>query len=401
MWDYCMDVARDVFERAGYEPIYTPIFELTEVFTRGIGEATDVVGKEMYTFEDKGGRSMTLRPENTAGVVRAAINASLTANNAAAKLYYGGPQFRHERPQKGRQRQFYQIGAELLGYDSPEADAEIIGLLWHYFVELGIPPSSMRMLVNSMGCKNCRPTYRDSIERFILTNADDLCAECVRRADTNPLRALDCKNESCREVLSEAPRLMDALCAPCADHDKQVRVLLDLVGIPFEQDDSLVRGLDYYTRTVFEIQTDDGQGAQNAIGGGGRYDGLFEALGGKPTPGIGFALGFERAALALEAVGIDMAIGSDCDIYVACATDDLRARAFSVADTLREDGMYAQSDLGDRTLKAQMKAANKAGAAFVAILAPDEDAQGGVTLRDMHTKDEVFMTYDALLNLPE
>jgi len=398
MWDYCMIAAREVFGRYGYNPIYTPVFESTEVFTRGIGEATDVVGKEMYTFEDKGERSITLRPENTAGVVRAAINASLTANGAGAKLYYGGPQFRYERPQKGRQRQFYQIGAEALGYDSPEADAEIISMLWNYFIVLGIPEGSMRLLLNSMGCSSCRPAYRDTVKQFILDNTSRLCDECVRRADTNPLRALDCKNPACREVLSGAPRMMDSLCDECTAHDNGVRTLLELVQIPFGQDDSLVRGLDYYTRTVFEIQTDAGLGSQNALGGGGRYDGLFEALGGKPTPGIGFALGFERTVLALEVTGLELSAQGECDIFVACATDDMRARAFDFAAQLRDEGWYVQTDLANRSLKSQMKVADKAGAWFVAILGPDEDARGGVILRNMETKEEDFVVYEELLD---
>ena len=397
LWDYCIDVAREVFERAGYQSIYTPIFESTEVFTRGIGEATDVVGKEMYTFTDKGGRSITLRPENTAGVVRAAINASLTANNAGVKLYYAGPQFRHERPQKGRQRQFYQIGIELLGQDTPAADAEVVGLLWDYFVSLGIPAGSMRLLINSMGCPVCRPAYRETVKAFIEAHTTELCDECVRRATTNPLRALDCKNESCRAVLTGAPRLREALCDECAAHDRAVRDLLSSIGLCYTQDDSLVRGLDYYTRTVFEIQTDVGLGAQNALGGGGRYDGLFEALGGKPTPGIGFALGFERTALALEAAGIMLREEGDCDLYVATASDELRARAFALVDSLRKKGYYVQSDLGHRSLKAQMKAADNAGARYVVLLAPDEDARGGLVLRDMTTKDEQFVAYDGLV----
>jgi histidyl-tRNA synthetase len=398
MWDYCMNVAREVFERAGYLSIYTPIFETTEVFTRGIGEATDVVGKEMYTFQDKAGRSLTLRPENTAGVVRAAINANLTANETGVKLYYGGPQFRHERPQKGRQRQFYQIGAEILGYDTPLADAEIISLLWAYFIALGIPDDSMTLLINSMGCADCRPAYRQSVKEFIEEHEEGLCEECVRRASTNPLRALDCKNESCRAILTDAPRLMDALCDECAAHDREVRSLLDGIGLRYTQDDSLVRGLDYYTRTVFEIQTESGLGTQNALGGGGRYDGLFEALGARPTPGIGFALGFERTALALEAAGVSLRDEVDCDIYVAVANDELRAKAFEFADYLRDRGWYTQIDLGRRSLKAQMKAADKAGALYTAILAPDEDARDGLMLRNMQSAEERFVTYESLID---
>ena len=398
MWDYCMNVAREVFERYGYEPIYTPIFESTEVFLRGIGEATDVVGKEMYTFTDKGDRSITLRPENTAGVVRAAINASLTANNQGAKLYYGGPQFRYERPQKGRQRQFYQIGAEALGYATPQTDAEMIAMLWHYFVALGIPADSMTLLLNSMGCSTCRPAYRETVREFIEAHSDEVCDECNRRSQANPLRALDCKNPKCRAVMSDVDSLRESLCDECAAYDIEVRELLDLIGIPYQQDDSLVRGLDYYTRTVFEIQTDVGLGSQNALGGGGRYDGLFEALGAKPTPGIGFALGFERTVLALEAAGVDIGAHAECDVYIASVTDEMRDRAFELAILLRDAGWFVQTDLADKSLKAQMKAADKAGAWYTVILGPDEDARGGAVMRDMYTKEERFVTYDELID---
>jgi len=398
LWDFCVDVAREVFERAGYRSIYTPVFESTVVFTRGIGESTDVVGKEMYTFIDKGGRSLTLRPENTAGVVRCAIHESLTANGAVAKLFYFGPQYRYERPQKGRQRQFYQIGVELLGLDTPASDAEVIRLLWDYFIALGIPADSMRLLINSMGCTDCRPTYRELLKVFIDQHRSGLCDECVRRASTNPLRALDCKNESCRQVFSNAPRLRDALCADCAEHDRAVRALLDLIKITYHQDDALVRGLDYYTRTVFEIQTDVGLGSQNALGGGGRYDGLFEALGGKPTPGIGFALGFERTALALGAAGIVLPEEGACDVYVVSATDDLRTKAFKLTDDLRARGWYTQSDLAGRSLKSQMKSADHAHALYTAILAPDEDGRDGLVLRNMETKEERFVTYEGLFD---
>ncbi|MCL2024505.1 MAG: histidine--tRNA ligase [Coriobacteriia bacterium] len=410
-WEFCTNVAREVFGRYGYEPIYTPIFEATEVFTRGLGEATDVVGKEMYTFEDRGEREITLRPENTAGVVRAAINAGVAgsiAQGGGVKLYYAGPQFRYERPQKGRQRQFYQIGAEALGFDTPEADAEIIAMLMAYFPEIGITRESMRLLINSMGCAACRPAYRDAVEAFIRAHAGELCERCVERADTNPLRALDCKNPACRTVFAAAgaPRLSESLCEACAVHDAQVKELLDLVQITWEQDDTLVRGLDYYTRTVFEVVADTGLGAsQNALGGGGRYDGLAEALGGKSTPGIGFAIGFERVLLVLEAQGAELAAAGECDLYVACASTDagdgLRARAFDFATQVRDEGWYVQIDLAGRSLKSQMKAADKAGAYFVAILAPDEDERGGVTLRDMQSKEERFVAYEEFLSVLE
>ena len=396
-WDLLQETARDVFTRYGYESIYTPIFEQTEVFTRGIGEATDVVNKEMYSFVDRGDRPITLRPENTAGVVRAAIEAHLTDNGAAAKLYYAGPMFRYERPQKGRQRQFYQIGAEAMGQSSPLTDAEMILMLWDYFTTLGLRPANMTLLVNSMGDDACRPAYRDSVATFIRDHAGELCADCTRRADTNPLRAFDCKNESCRAVMDRAPRIEDALCSDCRTHFDEVLGLLDAAKLQYKIDPRLVRGLDYYTRTVFEIQVDHGLGAQNAIGGGGRYDGLFEQLGGKPTPGIGFAVGAERTLLALEASGTDASADDRMVVYVAAAGDEQRQAAFEMAMELRGRNITALCDLQERSLKGQFKQADKSGASFVLVLGEDEIVRGGVTLRDMNTKEERFVTLGSVV----
>lgn len=395
-WERLTRHAHDLFMRYGYAPIYTPIFEHTEVFARGIGDATDVVNKEMYTFEDKGGRSITLRPENTASVVRAVINANSTSNGRAAKLYYAGPMFRYERPQQGRQRQFYQVGAEALGLTEPEADAEMIIMLWEFFTTLGIPASSMRLLVNSMGDDACRPAYRDQVRDYILEHASDLCEECRGRAETNPLRSFDCKKESCRAVMAGAPRISEELCADCAAHFARVKELLDAANIPYTEDYTLVRGLDYYTRTVFEIQVADGLGSQSAIGGGGRYDGLFEQLGGKPTPGIGFALGFERTLLALKAAGVELGDATGVDVYLAVADDAYRDQAFAHAQTLRRAGISVLTDVARKSLKAQFKQADHAGARYVAIFAPDEMARGEVRLRDMATKEESLIALDKL-----
>lgn len=393
-WEYLLATAREVFSHYGYEPLYTPIIEHTEVFTRGIGEATDVVGKEMYTFEDKAGRSLSLRPEGTASAVRAAINANVTANERAAKLYYAGPMFRYENVQKGRQRQFYQIGAEALGLHSPEADAEMIIMLWHFFTAIGLPKESMRLLVNSMGDEACRPAYREKVAAFIRTHSSELCDECNKRADTNPLRAFDCKNPACRAVFKGAPLFKDELCDACAQHHARVLALLDAAGIPYVEDPTLVRGLDYYTRTVFEIQVDNGLGSQNAIGGGGRYDGLFESLGGKKTPGLGFALGFERTILALEAAGINFDEGNGIDIYVAVADDEYRDAAFTLASQLRQEGIGALVDVAHKSLKSQFKQADHARARYTAIFAPDEYQQGKLVLRDMATKEERLVAPD-------
>lgn len=387
-WEYLQRTAQELFSRYGYEPIYTPLFEHTDVFTRGIGEATDIVSKEMYTFEDKGGRSITLRPEGTASVVRAALEHNLTANGAQAKLYYAGPMFRYERPQKGRMRQFWQIGIECLGSPEPTADAEVITVLWRFFEALGIPAANMRLLLNSMGDEACRPAYRDKVAGFIREHEGDLCDECARRSDTNPLRAFDCKNPGCVSVMATAPLLRDELCDACGAHYAQVKSHLDALGIPYIEEPKLVRGLDYYTRTVFEIQVEAGLGSQNAIGGGGRYDRLMQEYGGPATPGLGFALGFERTMLAMQAAGIEVPAPPRAEVYVARVDESAAGEVFAIVQRLRDAGVAAELDHQARSLKAQFKQADRLGARFVVVAGPDELSAGEVTLRDMGTKEE-------------
>lgn len=387
-WEHLNRTAQELFARYGYEPIYTPLFEHTEVFTRGIGEATDIVSKEMYTFEDKGGRSLTLRPEGTASVVRAALEHSLAANGQSAKVYYAGPMFRYERPQKGRMRQFWQIGAELLGAAEPSADAELVALLWRFFEACGIPADNMRLLLNSMGDEMCRPAYRDKVAAYIRDHSAELCEECNRRADTNPLRAFDCKNPACKIVMAAAPLLRDEMCDECSAHYSAVKGHLDALGIPYVEDPSLVRGLDYYTRTVFEVQADAGLGSQNAIGGGGRYDRLMQEYGGPSTPGLGFALGFERTLLAMEAAGAAVEGHARAEVYVARVDDSVGGAAFSLLSALRDAGIAADSDHQGRSLKSQFKQADRLGARFVAVVGPEELSSGQFTLRDMGTKQE-------------
>ncbi len=398
-WEYLTRLAQDLFARYGYEPIYTPLFEHTEVFTRAIGEATDIVSKEMYTFEDKGGRSLTLRPEGTASVVRAALEHNLVPQGSFAKLYYAGPMFRYERPQKGRMRQFWQIGIECLGAAEPSADAEVIMVLVRFFEMAGIPSDSMRLLVNSMGDETCRPAYRDRIAAYIREHADELCDECNRRADTNPLRAFDCKNLACVPVMAGAPLLRDSLCDECAEHYAEVKQHLDGLGIAYEEAPRLVRGLDYYTRTVFEVQVTEGLGSQNAIGGGGRYDRLMQEYGGPATPGLGFALGFERMLLAMEAAGVSIPTPPRAQVYVAAVDDVVRERVFLLAAALRDAGIAAELDHQGRTLKSQFKQADRLGAAIVVVVGPDELAAGELTIRDMGTKEETRVRIGALVDV--
>lgn len=412
-WKKFRDTAFEVFGRYGYVPIETPVFEQTDLFVRGIGEATDVVSKEMFTAISgenlntllggghiKNKSRLSLRPEGTAGVVRAvAQNGLITQGGAPVKLAYAGPMFRAERPQKGRQRQFNQIGIECLGAGEPTIDAEGIIMLMRFYEAIGIPTGAVRLLVNSMGCEDCRPAYRDSVRSFILEHVDELCEECQRRADTNPLRAFDCKKEACRSVMSQAPRIVDNLCDDCHEHYEQVKLLLDAAGVAYEEDYTLVRGLDYYTRTVFEVQVVEGMGSQNAIGGGGRYDKLMAEIGGNPAPGFGFALGYERCLLALQAQGFEFDPAVKLDFYLACVDDSVRPLAFTVLQSLRDAGMTGDIDHQHRSLKSQFKQADKLCADYVVILGPDEVAAGVVTVRNMKSHDEMQVPLDQTVQM--
>lgn len=411
-WDNFRRRAFEIFGNFGYQPIHTPIFEQTELFVRGIGNATDVVSKEMFTTisggnlekllageEIKDKSRLSLRPEGTAGVVRAVIQHDLVPNGAApAKLMYAGPMFRAERPQKGRLRQFRQIGIECLGADSPSIDAEAITMLMTFLHSIAIPPERMTLLLNSMGCEKCRPTYREKVRAYILENAENLCEECCSRAQSNPLRAFDCKNPKCARVMDFAPRITDYLCDDCREHHETVKDLLDEIEIPYTESPKLVRGLDYYTRTVFEVQVSTGLGAQNAIGGGGRYDRLVEEVGGRPTSGLGFAIGYERCILALEAACVPLAKQRGIDVFFACVNEEVRKRAFIMAYKLRNAGISAELDHQNRSLKSQFKMADKLQARWVVIVGPEELAQEKVRVRDMQTHTETVIDLPAIDN---
>jgi histidyl-tRNA synthetase len=347
----------------------------------------------------KADEQLTLRPEGTAGVARAVVQHGLVPpGSPAAKYWYAGSMFRHERPQKGRLRQFHQIGTECIGAAEPSIDAEVIIMLMDFFKALGIPRDEMRLYVNSMGDADCRPAYRDALRAYILDKADELCDECIRRADTNPLRAFDCKNPACADAMKQAPRITDMLCEDCAAHYAQVHSLLTAAGLTYEENSSLVRGLDYYTRTVFEVQVDSGLGAQNAIGGGGRYDGLIELFGGKQTPGLGFAVGLERIALTLEAQGISAGTVPTPDAFIAAVDDEARPAVFLLAQTLRNAGIAAELDHQNRSLKSQFKLADKLGVSWVVVIGPDELAENKLTLRSMDTHEEQRLSHDELIN---
>lgn len=411
-WQRMQAVAADVFGPYGFDAVETPAIEQLDVFVHGIGRSTDVVRKEMFrvfsganfarVLEEgtdsklKAKQRLALRPEGTAGVVRAVVENNLVPQGAAPfKGWYAEAMFRGERPQKGRLRQFHQVGIEWLGAPDPAADAECIIMLMEFYKRLGFDLSQLRLLINSMGDPACRPAYRDSVRAFILDHADEMCPECLERAELNPLRAFDCKNEHCHEVMQGAPLMRDCLCDECGEHYAQVKRYLDAAGIAYVEDPTLVRGLDYYTRTVFEVEA-PGAGV-GSIGGGGRYDGLVELEGGKPTPGVGFAVGFERAMLALEAFGGEMADAEPACVYVANAGAELRGEVFSLAHELRAAGVRTEADYQGRSLKGQFKQADKLGAALILVIGGDELAAGKVKLRNMVTHEEALVDRDAVV----
>jgi histidyl-tRNA synthetase len=376
-WQYLEATARRIFSAFGYREISVTVVEKTELFCRSIGETTDIVEKEMYTFADKGGTSMTMRPEGTAPVIRAFIEHKLHTLDPVSKLYYLGPMFRHERPQKGRYRQFHQIGAEVIGLDDPKIDAQVLAMLSHFFAAVGIDGVSLQ--INSLGCPECRPAYRQTLLDFLRSRLGQLCADCQRRAVTNPLRALDCKVPGCVEATVGAPAVVDHLCAGCAIHFEAVRSHLTDLEVPFAVNPRMVRGLDYYTKTTFEMVTDR-LGAQSAVAAGGRYDRLVADLGGPPLPGIGFAMGEERLALLL---GVREEAALRPALFIATLGSEAERFGFRLLTRLQRQGSYAEMEYAGKSLKAQLRRADKLGAQRVLILGGDELARGVAQLRDM------------------
>ena len=383
-WQRIESTARNLFHRHGFAEIRVPILEKTGLFVRSIGEATDIVEKEMYTFPDRNGSSLTMRPEGTAPVLRAFVEHNLHMLQPIQRLYTIGPMFRHERPQKGRLRQFHQMSVEVLGADQPMVDAELMAMAWQLLTELGL---NVSLEINSLGCPECRPSYNKALLDFINERADSLCEDCERRRQTNPLRVLDCKNESCQEQYKGVPELPDHLCNDCSDHFAEVTRLLDLLAIPFTINAFMVRGLDYYTRTTFELITGD-LGAQSAVGAGGRYDGLVTQLGGpKKMPGIGFAVGIERLVLLLEKAG-DNSKDTAIDLFLVALGDEARDMTFKLNQFCRQSGLQTTMDPAGRSLKNQMKQAGKSNARFTFILGEDELANKAAILRNMETKEQ-------------
>ena len=384
-WNYVEGEIRELCRRFGYSEIRTPIFEHTELFQRGIGEGTDVVDKEMYTFTDRGERSITLRPENTASAVRAYLQNKLYAQSNLVKLFYIGSMFRYDRPQAGRMREFHQFGVEALGEANPAVDAEVILLAMNLLEGLGL--KDLELSINSVGCPKCRSKYRTMLQDFFRDKLEDLCEDCRSRFERSPLRVLDCKKDSDKPYMADAPKITDCLCEECADHFAKLKELLTSAGISFTHDPRLVRGLDYYTKTAFEIKYPP-LGAQSAVAGGGRYDGLIEEMGGNPTPAVGFATGLERLLLALESQNLLPEKNRSVDAYVVALGETAQAEGFKLLNSLRQQGLSAAMDFAGRSMKAQMKQANKLGAKYSVILGEDEIAEGVVMLRSMEDSSQ-------------
>lgn len=390
-WQRIEQTARELFLLYNYREIQTPLFEDTRLFQRSIGESTDIVEKEMYTFLDKKGRSLTLRPEGTAPVVRAYLEHKLYARGGVNKFFYVGPFFRYERPQAGRKREFYQIGVEAIGSDSPALDAEVINLSLHFLNSLGL--QTLHIALNSIGCSTCQPLYREKLKQFLNEHLEELCDDCRRRTESNTLRVLDCKNEKCLSILKNAPLTLDFLCSACKEHFESVKHLLDMLGIKYEIVSNLVRGLDYYTRTTFEI-VDSRLGAQNAVTAGGRFDGLVEEMGGEPTSAVGFAAGVDRIALAMDEEGVKVSDGKRTFAFIAIAGKEYLERGILLLDELRRSGIPAEMDYEGRSLKSQFRVADKLGVKFTMIL-----GQEGVTLRDMEKGEQEEVKREKVVSL--
>jgi histidyl-tRNA synthetase len=384
LWQMVEQKARNIFHRYGFTEIKVPILEKTDLFVRTIGENTDIVEKEMYTFEDRNGASITMRPEGTAPVIRAYIENGLNVRSPVQRLYTTGPMFRHERPQKGRLRQFHQLSVEVLGSNSPKVDAEVMAMAWQLLQEIGLLAS---LEINSLGCPACRPSFKEALSSFLASRLDHLCDDCQRRSKVNPLRVLDCKSDNCQKQYEAAPSVLNHLCRPCEEHFQEVRQGLTLLDIPYSVNSFMVRGLDYYTRTTFELITGD-LGAQSAIGAGGRYDGLVRQLGGPDVPGIGFAMGMERLIMLLSQQG-DLDIGPDLDLFVIAMGDAATEKGFAMLQKFRAMGLRVLMDHEGRSMKKQLKLADKHNARFALFLGEDELAKKEATIKNMVSGEQL------------
>lgn len=396
-WEFVRATAADVCRRYGFERLDTPIFEETSLFVRGVGEGTDIVEKEMYSFQDKGGTDLTLRPEFTAGVVRAYLEHGMHTLPQPVKMFSIGPTFRYERPQAGRFRQFHQLNVESIGEQDPMVDAEIISVMWSFFQGLGF--GGLHLQLNNIGCPACRPAYLEALRGYYQAHIAQLCPDCVRRLERAPLRLLDCKAEECQPLIANAPKSVDYLCPECAAHFASLRSYLEALGRPYQLNHRLVRGLDYYTKTVFEVWA-EGIGAQNAICGGGRYDGLAEELGGRPTPGIGVASGLERLVALLRQQNLPVPELPRPFAYLIhvgkepAEREPARVAALRLSEELRARGVPAETAFGERSMKSQMRSADRSGARWAVILGEAELAQGVAALRSLTDSEQLQVPLD-------
>jgi histidyl-tRNA synthetase len=383
LWQFIEQTARDIFHRYGFKEIKVPILEKTDLFVRTIGASTDIVEKEMYTFEDRNGSLITMRPEGTASVVRSYIENGLHVRGAVQRLYTIGPMFRHERPQKGRLRQFHQMSVEVLGSNNAKIDTEVMAMAWQILQEIGLQAN---LEINSLGCAECRPSFKEALQGFLQERMQLLCEDCQRRSKTNPLRVLDCKSENCQAQYVSAPSILDNLCDACSHHFDEVKQTLDNLDVPYAVNSKMVRGLDYYTRTTFELITTE-LGAQGAIGAGGRYDGLVQQLGGPEVPGIGFAMGMERLVMLLGQKD-QVAKQPSLDLFLVTLGETAYENGFILLQKLRSQRLHVMMDHEGRSMKNQMKQANKHNARFALILGENELANREVALKDMHSGEQ-------------
>ena len=394
-WQYIEEQWAKICSEYGFKEIRTPVFESTDLFNRGVGDTTDIVQKEMYTFEDMGGRSITLKPEGTSPAVRAFIESNLYAETQPTKIFYDTPCYRYEKPQAGRLREFHQFGIENFGTPSMMADAEIIALGYDFLQRMGI--EDIELHISSVGCRKCRPVYRKVLQDFLRPKYDCLCETCKSRFDKNPMRILDCKSPEDKEAVKDAPMMLDYMCEDCSRDFEELKSYLDAMGIDYVVDPSIVRGLDYYTKTAFEFITTK-IGAQGTVCGGGRYDHLIEEVGGPDMPGVGFGLGKERLLLLMDACGHDFGAAPAPQIFLAWIGDDAKLYALKLLHELRGKGIRAEMDTKERNLKGQMKYANKLGAAYTAVIGSDEVESGEITLKNMSTSEQTKVRREDLVN---
>lgn len=392
-WQYVECIIREICALNGYKEMRTPIFEHTELFERGIGDTTDVVQKEMYTMEDKGGRSITLKPEATASFVRAYVEHSMFNDIQPVKVFCTTPCFRYEKPQSGRLREFHQFDIEVFGSSDPSVDAEVINVAMMLYGRLGV--ENLEIRINSVGCPNCRAEYNKKLKEYLYKKLDNLCDACKERYSKNPMRVIDCKEEKCKEQLTDIPYILDCVCDECREHFEGLKKSLELLGLEYVIDPKIVRGLDYYTKTAFEIVSRD-IGSQGTVCGGGRYDGLIEECGGPGTPGIGFGLGLERLLLVVENQGLEIPLPVYMDIFIANMGKEAAEEALKLVNKLRKEGIKAEKDYMGRSLKAQMKYANKINAKYVVVLGEEEIKSRRIKVKDMNTGSEEEIDLDAL-----